>query len=81
MLIQTIAIYYYQNKLVKINWNKSKVLVFPFLVVGITIILEIVKLIFDINPYITTAIVIIVIFAFLSFLYKREIRRIVFGKK
>lgn len=80
MIFQTIAIYYYQNKLVKIKWNLNKVLVYPFLVVGITIALEVIKIIFDINPYVTTAIVIVMIFIFLSVLYKREIKRIIFKR-
>jgi len=77
ILIQLISIYYYQNKLVKINWNIKKVFIYPFIIVGITIILEIIKIIFDINPYITSAFVIFAILLSLSVLYKHEIKRIV----
>ncbi len=76
MILQLFAIQYYQNKLVKINWNMKKVLVYPFIILGITIILEIAKIIFDINIYITSVIVILAIFLSLSILYKKEIKRI-----
>ncbi|MCD4680874.1 MAG: polysaccharide biosynthesis C-terminal domain-containing protein [Bacteroidales bacterium] len=75
LFIQVILIYYYQNKLVKISWNINKVFVYPFVIVGITIILEILKVIFNINPYITAVLVILTIFVSLSILYRKEIKR------
>lgn len=77
LVIQVVAIYYYQNKLIRIKWNMKKVLIYPFIIVGITIILEIFKVIFDLNSYITSAIVIFAIIISLSVLYKKEIKRII----
>ncbi|MCD4682881.1 MAG: polysaccharide biosynthesis C-terminal domain-containing protein [Bacteroidales bacterium] len=74
--IQVIGIYIYQNKTVHISWNLNKLLIFPFVIIGVTVITEITKLQFDLNPFITAAIVVLVIVASLTILYKNEIKNI-----
>lgn len=74
--LQTIATYYYQNKIINIKWNLNKVLIYPFTIVAIASLLEIIKNIFNINTYITSSLVVITIILSLSMLYKKEIKRI-----
>ena len=53
--ILTIAIYSYQKKLCKVVWNTNKVLIYPFVIVIIASIVEVVKNIFHLHhEYFTT---------------------------
>lgn len=75
--VQVLGIYFYQEKIISISWNINKLLIFPFAIIIITVVAEIVKLQFDLNPFITAAIVVMVIFGSLTILYKNEIRNII----
>ena len=75
--IQVIGIYFYQNKTIYIPWNITKLLIFPFVIIIATVTTEIVKLQFNLNPFISAAIVVMVIFGSLTILYKNEIRNII----
>ena len=74
-LILTTCIYIYQNRLCKINWNINKILIYPFAIVFIASILEILKNISHIHhEYFISAVVVIAIFTGIFLLYKNEIR-------
>jgi len=76
-LIQVTGIYFIQKRLVTIPWNLNKLLRFPFAVITIASILEIIKVQLDINPFLTASIVICAIVASLLWLYQNEIKNIV----
>lgn len=75
-VIQVLGIYFYQKKIVSLSWNLNKLLVFPFVIVAFTILAEVTKLKFNLNPFISAAIVVLVIITSLTILYKNEIRKI-----
>ena len=74
--ILAICIYFYQNKIVHIDWNIKKVLVFPFVIALIAGTFEIIKYIFHLNQYITSSLIVITIFVSNYILYKKELRDI-----
>jgi len=74
--IQVIGIYYYQKKIVSISWSLNKLMIFPFVIIGVTVLAEFIKLELNLNPFITAAIVVLVIVISLTILYKNEIRKI-----
>jgi O-antigen/teichoic acid export membrane protein len=76
-LLQVIGTYYYQNKVVAINWNLKKILFFPFGIILIIILLEIVKATMGINQFITASIAVFTIFTSLALLYKVELKKLV----
>ena len=76
IFVQTISFYFISMKLTGIRWNKKKMLFFPIVIVLLTAILEVAKIQFNINPYVTSSAVILIITASLSFLYRSEIRQI-----
>ena len=75
ILIQTLSFYYISKKLTGIEWNPKKMLFYPFIIMGSAALLEVVKVRLDINPYVTSACVVLIIFISLSVLYKTEIRQ------
>lgn len=75
MFIQTIIIYYYQNKLVKIEWNLLKILYFPIVIVLCTMFLELIKCIYQVDAFVMAIVVSFVIFLGLFILYKKEINK------
>jgi len=74
--IQILGIYLYQNRVVPISWNLNKLLIFPFLIIGITVLAEVAKLQFNLNQFVSAALVVFVIFGSLLFLYRNEIIKI-----
>ena len=76
LFIQAISFYFISMKLTGIRWNKKKLLFFPIVIVLLAALLELAKIRFNIDPYITSSAVIIIIIASLSFLYRSEIRQI-----
>lgn len=75
-VIQVLGIYLYQKKIVSISWNLNKLLIFPFIIILITVLAEVIKLQYNLNPFISAAFVVLIIFASLTILYKNEIRNI-----
>jgi len=73
--IQAISFYFISKKLTGIRWNRKKVLFYPFMIVALTGLLEVAKIRFEVNPYITASMVILVIICSLFLLYKTEIRQ------
>ena len=76
LFIQSISFYFISMKLTGIRWNKKKLLLFPIVIVLLAALLEFAKIRFNIDPYITSSAVILIIIASLSFLYRSEIRQI-----
>ena len=76
LMIQAISFYFISKKLTGIRWNRNKMLFYPFTIVLLTGLLEFLKIRFDINPYFTSAVVVLIIISSLSILYKTEIRQI-----
>jgi O-antigen/teichoic acid export membrane protein len=76
-IIQIISIYIIQQKMIKIKWNLKKVLYYPLIIILITSILEYIKILYNINSYITSFIIIFIIFFFQIVLYYKEIKNFV----
>jgi len=74
--LQAISFYYINMKVTGIKWNKKKMLIYPFSIVILTGLLEYLKIQFNIDPFLTSSLVVIIIIASLSILYKTEIRQI-----
>ncbi|MDT8394161.1 MAG: lipopolysaccharide biosynthesis protein [Bacteroidales bacterium] len=75
--IQSVMFYYISKKLTGIDWNKRKMLLYPFAIVLLTGLLEFLKVEFTLNPYFTACLVIVIIGSSLSLLYKAEIRQLI----
>ncbi|HLN54122.1 MAG TPA: polysaccharide biosynthesis C-terminal domain-containing protein [Lentimicrobium sp.] len=74
-LLQLILIYTFQKRTVSIPWNLNKVLVYPLIIIAISIILEIIKVKLSLNIYITSLIQIILMALSLITLYKKDIMK------
>ncbi len=72
-IFQVIIFYLLQQRLIKIKWNKFKVLYFPFAVVFFTIIMELTKIKTGLNMYLFAVLTVLFIFGGLTFIYKKEI--------
>lgn len=75
-LIMVIGIYYYQKTIVKIEWNKNKLLYFPLGVVFFAIVADALRIYLNISPYITAGSLILLTFAGMVFLYRIELQKI-----
>jgi O-antigen/teichoic acid export membrane protein len=71
--IQTVFFYMMQQRYIPIKWNMKKIFYFPWAVVSAAILLEIAKLVFQIDPFVTAAIFIFLAFAGIIMLYKNEL--------
>jgi O-antigen/teichoic acid export membrane protein len=76
-LLLVFGIYYYQNRMVYIKWNIKKVLAFPLAITIVAVLIEIGKNIFDINQYVSSVIVVLLIFTGIYILYSNEIKGMV----
>jgi O-antigen/teichoic acid export membrane protein len=74
--LQVIGTYIYQNKVVLISWNLKKLLFFPLTNILIVVFLEILKVSFDINSFITASLSVLTVIGSLVILYKAELRKI-----
>lgn len=72
-VILVAGIFYYQRTLVSINWNLRKTLYFPMALMGIALLMEYVKIVTGINPFIASSVVVVALFLGLFFLYRIEI--------
>jgi O-antigen/teichoic acid export membrane protein len=77
LTVQTIGIYLIQRRVAPINWNLNKLLSFPLLIVFITAITEILKIRYNLEPFITSAFVVLAILFSLFFLYRNEVRGVI----
>jgi len=74
--VQVFAFYLAQRKIIAIPWNLKKVMLFPITIVLFTVIMEYIKIHFELNPIITSIIVVVYIFSGLILLYKTDILKI-----
>lgn len=74
--VQAISFYFISKKLTGILWNRKKVLFYPYMIVILTGLLELLKINFNIDPYIGASLVIILIIGSLAILYRTEINQI-----
>lgn len=74
-LVQLILIFFIQRRVISIQWNLNKVLFYPLLLILISIILEVLKITFSINFYITAIIQMMFISLSLLILYKNDIMK------
>ncbi len=81
--LQVILFSIMQRKFIPIDWNKTKVLFFPLAAVFTAIFLEILKIVFNVDPFLTTIIFVLIILSGLINLYRRELIRFfcAFSKK
>jgi len=77
LLVQAICFYFISKKLTGIDWNKKKMLIYPFAIVLLTGFLEVLKIQLEIDPFVTTSLVILLIISSLYLLYKTEIRLLI----
>lgn len=75
-LIMVIGIYYYQKRIVKIDWNRQKVLYFPMLVVITAIIADILRINLQLNPYLTSGGLVVLTFSGMIYLYRQELMKL-----
>lgn len=73
-LLQVILFFIFQQRTLRIDWNNRKVLYFPIGVVFTAIFLEFVKIIFNLNPFITSPVFILLTAGGLLVLYKNELK-------
>lgn len=76
-LIMVVGIYFYQKRIVNIEWNKQKLLYFPLSIILFAIVADVVRMRFDLSVYITASLLTLVTFTGMVFLYRVELRRIV----
>ncbi|MFP4469403.1 MAG: lipopolysaccharide biosynthesis protein [Bacteroidales bacterium] len=73
-LIQVIATYYYQEKLMDISFDKFKLFVWPITIVLFTAVMEVIKIMFGLNYFFTSAIIVFVILTGVVMVYKNDVR-------
>lgn len=73
---QLVLFYIIQQKIVPIKWNNNKLLYFPLAIVCTAIFLEMTKLIFNADPFLTAVIFVLFTIGGLILLYRTEIRKI-----
>lgn len=72
--LQVIGIYYIQKRMVTIDWNLNKTLIYPLIIVGLTVFTEIIKVKAGLADFPMAIVVVILIYGSLFLLYKNEIR-------
>ncbi|MBN2173371.1 MAG: polysaccharide biosynthesis C-terminal domain-containing protein [Bacteroidales bacterium] len=75
--IQVFGIFIYQQRLVKISWNMNKVMVYPIIIIILTVLLEIINVQYGLNEFASAAVVVAIIFLSLVLLYKRELINVI----
>jgi O-antigen/teichoic acid export membrane protein len=73
--IIVIISYYIQKRIIQIDWNLKKALLFPFGIVVTTVVLEIIKLRFEWNTFINPILFISMISISIVLLYKKELTK------
>ncbi len=73
-IIQLLLIFYFQNKIIKINWNLRKILINPLVIIFIAFFIEYFKNVFHINSFLTSTFITFLVLFNIIFLYKNEIR-------
>jgi O-antigen/teichoic acid export membrane protein len=81
LTVQTIGIYLIQRKVAPINWNLNKLLYFPLFIILLTAMAEILKIKWNLDPFHTSALVVLAILFSLFLLYRNEIKGLIMSWK
>ncbi len=73
-LVQVIAVRHVQERVMAINWNLSKVFVFPLIIVAFSIVGEYLRISLGFNSYILASILLLISFSLLGWLYRNELK-------
>ena len=76
-ITQVLAVYYFQQKIIPISWNLKKVMIFPLLILLVSILCELAQVFLSLPVMAGAIIITVVTFAGIFFLYKRELMEIV----
>ncbi len=76
-LILLITVYFYQKTIADIKWNINKSLIFPLGIVAVTIGLEIIKNLYNLNIFVSAIVITITIFTSIILLYKQELKGLI----
>ena len=71
--LQVILFSILQQKIIPIDWNRTKILYFPIAVVITAILMEILKIILEVDPFLSAVIYVFVVLSSLFFLYRKEL--------
>jgi len=74
---QVAGLHIYQQRIIPLQWNNRKILLFPNIIIGLTVVLEILKNLLSLDPFITSGITVCIIFVSLLVLYKNEVRNVI----
>ncbi|MCD4736654.1 MAG: polysaccharide biosynthesis C-terminal domain-containing protein [Bacteroidales bacterium] len=72
-VIQTLGIFYYQKRITNIKWNVRKLLIFPMIIILLSVLFEIAKFHFNLNEFISATFVVLSIFTGIVILYRKEL--------
>ncbi len=76
-MVQVIAFKTVQQKICPIKWNYNKTFYLPFAIVIIAILLEIIKIMFNLNPFITSSLLFLIIFTGLFKTYRSDLKELI----
>ena len=76
-IIQIVILRTVQQKMAPAGYNIIKVYYFPIAIVLAAVLLEITKIVFSVDPFLTSGILVIFVAAGFSRIYRRELRKIV----
>ncbi len=74
--LQVVLMFYMQKKLIDINFNKTKILLFPILILIFVIIMQVFQISFKLNPLLVAILINIFFVIGVYFLYKSEVKRL-----
>ncbi len=75
-LVQVIAFKIAQQKVQPIKWNHKKIFYFPLAIVIAAILLELTKIIFELNPFITSSLLVFIILGGLFKMYRKDLKEL-----
>lgn len=73
-VIQVLAFYTIQQRLMPFPWNKTKLLYFPLSIIGLLVVTEAAKQILNLNSYLASGFFVAMIFFGLALIYRRELQ-------
>ncbi len=74
-ILQVVLFSIMQQKVIHIDWNKTKIIYFPLALVFVAVLLEGVKILFDSDPFLTAVIYVLISLGGLVALYRRELMK------
>jgi O-antigen/teichoic acid export membrane protein len=71
--LQVLTLFVIQQRVIPIKWNYRKMLYFPFSIIAVASLLEIIKLVYDTNAFVISCMLTGFIIIGLAFVYKNEL--------